>query len=160
MSIAATIDGLTVTPLRQIVDGRGAVLHMLRADAPGFKAFGECYFSQINPGVIKGWKLHRRQNQNLAVPVGRVRVVIYDDRELSPTKGLLDVVELGRPDAYVRLCIPPMLWYGFKCITEQPSLIANCVDIPHDPTESDVLGLDALGKDGALDLLRNGSARS
>jgi|SRR5665213_126037 len=159
MTAATTIAGLTVTPLRQIVDDRGAVLHMLRADEPEFGPFGECYFSQINPGIIKAWKRHRLQSQNIAVPVGRVRVVVFDEREQSPTKGMLDMVELGRPDNYVRMRIPPLLWYGFKCIATQPSLIANCVDTPHSPEESEVLGLEMLKQKRALNLLRDGSGR-
>ena len=137
MSSRGTIGGLILTPLREIADARGAVLHMLRADAPDFRAFGECYFSEVKPNSIKGWKRHRRQTQNLVVPVGRVRFVIYDSRETSPTRGSLDVVELGRPDAYLRLCIPPMLWYGFTSITDTPSLVANCTDMLHDPAESE-----------------------
>lgn len=160
MSSDRRIDGLTVTPLQQVADERGAVLHMLRADEPDFLAFGECYFSQINAGVIKAWKRHRRQCQNIAVPVGRVRFVIYDDRERSPTRGTLNIVELGRPDDYARLRIPPFLWYGFKGIAQQPSLIANCVDIPHDPAESEGLDLELLQQERALDYLRNGSVRS
>jgi dTDP-4-dehydrorhamnose 3,5-epimerase len=143
---APTIDGVDLTPLRQLVDERGAVLHMLRADAPEFVAFGECYFSEVKPGVIKGWKRHRRQTQNVAVPVGRARFVIYDERERSPTRGRIDIIELGRPDAYARLRIPPMLWYAFTCISSGATLIANCVDVPHDPAESDTVALAALGE--------------
>ncbi len=153
------IDGLTVIPLRQLVDERGAVLHMLRADAADFKSFGECYFSEINSGVIKGWKRHRLQTQNIAVPYGRVRFVLFDDREQSRTKGQIDVVELGRPDAYARLRISPMIWYGFMCVAHQSSLVANCVDVPHDPADSDVLALDAPERAGALELLRHGRLR-
>lgn len=153
MSFATRISGLIVTPLREIADSRGAVLHMLRADAPEFRAFGECYFSEVKLGAIKAWKRHHRQTQNLAVPVGRVRFVVYDSRESSPTKGLLDMIELGRPDAYVRLCIPPMLWYGFTAIADRPSLVVNCADVPHDPAESESLGLDALENTQALELL-------
>jgi dTDP-4-dehydrorhamnose 3,5-epimerase len=154
------ISGLGVVPLREIADNRGAVLHMFRADAPDFQGFGECYFSEINPRVIKGWKRHRKQTQNLAVPIGRVRFVIYDDRETSATREVFDVIELGRPDAYVRLRIPPMLWYGFKCISEQPGLVANCVDLPHDPTESDVRDLHSPQWRRALELLEQGSESS
>jgi dTDP-4-dehydrorhamnose 3,5-epimerase len=159
VSAAPTIDGLTVTPLREIPDARGAVLHMCRADAQDFVAFGECYFSEVAPGAIKAWKRHHKQTQNLAVPSGRMRFVVYDARESSPTKGRLDIIELGRPDAYARLRIPPMLWYGFTCISSTPALAANCPDMPHDPTEGESLGLDALGKADALELLRRGSAR-
>jgi dTDP-4-dehydrorhamnose 3,5-epimerase len=155
-----TIEGLALVPLRTIVDERGAVLHMLRTDAPDFRAFGECYFSEVNPGTVKGWKRHRRQTQNLAVPVGRVRFVLYDARVASVTRGVLNEVELGRPDAYARLHIPPMVFYGFICISDRPALVANCTDLPHDPDEGEVLALEALDGGRALHLLRVGAAQA
>ena len=133
-----SIDGVLVTELRQIVDERGAVLHHMRSDATEFTCFGECYFSETLPGVVKAWKRHREQTQHLAVPVGRVRFVIYDDRESSPTFGELVSVELGRPDNYNRLCIPNGVWYGFSCLSDQPALIANCTDRVHDPTDAEL----------------------
>lgn len=136
------IEGVTLTDLHQIGDGRGTVLRMLRCDAPDFTRFGECYFSEILPGVVKAWKRHHTQTQNLAVPIGRVRVVIYDDRKHSVTRGNLQMIELGRPDAYRRLRIPPGLWYGFTCVSTTPSLLSNCTDQPHDPTECEVKSLN------------------
>jgi dTDP-4-dehydrorhamnose 3,5-epimerase len=136
------IEGVTFTELRQIVDERGAVLHMLRSDLADFDRFGECYFSEVLPGAVKAWKRHTRQTQNLAVPVGRIRMAIYDVRDASPSFGKLQVIELGRPDAYIRLRIPPGLWYGFSCISSMPALLANCADFPHDPGESEVRHLD------------------
>jgi dTDP-4-dehydrorhamnose 3,5-epimerase len=138
ISTLPQIDGVITTELSQFSDERGAVLHMLRCDALGFVRFGECYFSEVLPGAIKAWKRHRVQTQHLAVPVGRIRLVIYDDRECSPTRGNFQVLELGRPDAYLRLLIPPGLWYGFACISSTPALLANCADLPHDPTESEL----------------------
>jgi dTDP-4-dehydrorhamnose 3,5-epimerase len=140
---AGRIDGVLITELHQIPDERGAVLHMLRADAAEFTRFGECYFSEIKPRAIKAWKRHQCQTQNLAVPVGRVRLVIFDDREESPSRGRIQLIELGRPDAYVRLTIPPGLWYGFTALGDSPALLANCADMPHDPKESEVLPFDA-----------------
>jgi len=131
-----------ITELRQIADERGAVLHMLRCDAPEFERFGECYFSEIRPGAVKAWKRHRRQTQHLAVPIGRIRMVIVDDRERSPSRGTVQTLELGRPDSYVRLKIPPGLWYGFTCISSIPALLANCADLPHDPADSEVRPLN------------------
>ena len=138
MNGQSSIDGVLVTGLRQVVDERGAVLHHMRSDAPEFTTFGECYFSEMIPGAVKAWKCHREQTQHLAVPIGRVRFVIYDDRELSPTNGSLEVVELGRPDHYNRLRIPKGLWYGFTCLSDQSALIANCTDEPHDPTDTEL----------------------
>lgn len=133
------IEGVTLTELRQIPDERGAVLHMLRRDAPGFRGFGECYFSEVRPNAVKAWKRHQRQHQMLAVPVGRVRFVIYDGRPDSASLGRMMILELGRPDAYCRLGLPPGLWYGFKALTDTPALIVNCADQPHDPSESETM---------------------
>ena len=145
MTAQTLIDGLMVTGLRQIIDERGAVLHHMRNDTPEFTSFGECYFSEMVPGAVKAWKRHREQTQNLAVPIGRVRFVVYDDRGLSPTRGGLQIVELGRPDDYNRLCIPKGLWYGFTCLSDQPALIANCADLPHDPADAELLPEDDPG---------------
>ena len=139
------IKGVTVTELRQIVDHRGAVLHMLRRDAADFGGFGECYFSEVLPAAVKAWKRHRLQTQTVAVPVGRLRMVIYDDRAGSPTRGRLEVLELGRPDAYLRLSIPPGVWYGFSCVSAMPALLVNCADLPHDPADAETLALDDPG---------------
>lgn len=160
MKLTASIAGVVVTPLREIRDARGAVLHMLRADAPDFLGFGECYCSEVLPGAIKAWKRHHRQTQNLAVPIGRVKFVIYDTRSSSATRGRLDVIELGRPDAYARLRIPPMVFYGFTCTSELPALVVNCSDLPHDPAESDSLGLDELADGRGPELLRAGRGAS
>ncbi len=137
-SLESLIDGVTLTELLQINDERGSVLPMLRNDAPEFTRFGECYFSEVLPKAVKAWKLHHNQMQNLAVPVGRIRIVIYDDRGNSPTQGQLQELELGRPDSYWRLKIPCGLWYGFTCLSETPALIVNCADAPHDPTDSEL----------------------
>lgn len=136
------IAGVSVTPIREIGDVRGAVLHMMRNDSPEFVRFGELYFSEVLPGAVKAWKRHRAQTQHLAVPVGRVRFVIYDDREESGTRGRLQAIELGRPDAYVRLCIPNGLWYGFACLSPTPALVANCADLVHDPAEGEHRAMD------------------
>jgi dTDP-4-dehydrorhamnose 3,5-epimerase len=131
------LEGVTITELRQFSDARGSVLRMLRCDDPDFTRFGECYFSEVLPGAVKAWKRHRVQSQHFAVPVGRIRLAIYDEREQSRTMGQVQTVELGRPDAFFRLRVPPGLWYGFTCISEVPALLANCTDLPHDPTEGE-----------------------
>lgn len=138
-----TVDGLRLIPLREISDGRGSVLHLLRTDDIGFIRFGECYCSETLPGVVKAWKRHKSQTQNLAVPVGRLRLVVFDDRPASLTRGALVVQELGRPDNYMRVIIPPGLWYGFSALGQAPALIVNCVDSIHDPLEIDRIPEDA-----------------
>lgn len=131
------IEGVHCSDLKQIPDERGSVFHMLRNDDVVFRSFGEIYFSEVVPGAVKAWKYHYKQTQNIAVPIGRIRVVIYDDRKISSTQGNIQIQELGRPDLYFRLTIPSGIWYGFACISDTPALLANCSDLPHDPSESE-----------------------
>ena len=128
------IDGLLVTPLRRIPDERGAVLHMLRADADHFERFGEIYFSLVYPGAIKGWHVHKRMTLNYAVPVGMVKLVCYDDREDSSTRGALVELFVGELD-YKLVTIPPGVWNGFKGVGDSAALVANCATDAHTPDE-------------------------
>jgi dTDP-4-dehydrorhamnose 3,5-epimerase len=137
------IDGVICTPLRQIEDRQGTLLHMLRCDESGFSRFGEVYFSEVLPGVMKAWKRHKLQTQNFVVPTGRIRVAIFDARENSPTHGFIEHFDMGRPSAYFRLTIPPLLHYGFQCLGDAPALLANCTDLPHDPAEGEMISEEA-----------------
>lgn len=128
------ISGVVIQPLKQIEDERGKVMHMFRKDSELFAGFGEVYFSLIHCGKIKSWKKHLRMTQHFAVPMGKVRIVIYDDRKDSPTYKELQEVELGEGN-YSLIRIPPLLWYGFKGIAPGTSLIANCANLTHDPQE-------------------------
>ncbi|HWR71935.1 MAG TPA: dTDP-4-dehydrorhamnose 3,5-epimerase family protein [Nitrospirota bacterium] len=128
------IDGVKITPLKQILDERGKVMHMLRSDAPHFERFGEIYFSCIHPGAVKAWHIHKRMTLNYAVPHGNIKFVLYDDRPASPTNGEVQELFLG-PDNYCLVTVPPLVWNGFKGIGTETAVVANCATIPHDPAE-------------------------
>jgi dTDP-4-dehydrorhamnose 3,5-epimerase len=125
---------VSLIPLRQIPDDRGKVMHMLKRTDPHFTEFGEIYFSSIFPGVVKGWHLHKKMVIHYAVVTGMIKLVLFDEREGSPSKGVLEEHYLG--DANYSLCIvPPGVWNGFKGMGVQTALVANCASIPHDPEE-------------------------
>ena len=145
MKRETAIDGVVVTRPGLIENQQVTLLHMLRCDEAGFSRFGEVYFSEVMPGVLKAWKRHKCQTQNFVVPAGNIRVAIYDSREQSPTRGLIEHFDLGRPGGYFRLTIPPMLHYGFQCLGDVPALLANCTDIPHDPAEGEIFSEDIVG---------------
>ena len=128
------IHDVLVHPLRQIPDERGKIMHMLRSDDPHFERFGEIYFSVVYPGVVKGWHIHRAMTLNYAVVSGMIKLVLYDDREGSPTRHEIQEIFVGESN-YVLIKIPPMVWNGFKGIGTQPAIVANCATIPHDPNE-------------------------
>ena len=111
------IAGALLQPLKVIPTEGGPVLHMLRPGSP-------------------------RQTQHFAVPSGLLKIVMYDDRPDSETRGVLCELALGRPEHYGLLRIPVNVWYGFTAMGDAPALICNCADIPHDPTEGQRLPAD------------------
>ena len=133
------IDGVSIELLNTFSDEKGKVLHFIKSNAMSFDVFGECYFSEINPNCVKAWKKHTKQIQNITVPVGNIKVVLYDDRPKSFSKNKLQIFEIGRPNLYYRICIPPNVWHGFKCISRNPALLANCANMIHDANENIVL---------------------
>ena len=135
------IEGVSVRPLRQIPDERGKIMHMLRSDDDEFRAFGEIYFSAVHPGAIKAWHIHSEMDLNYAVPHGKIKLVLFDDREGSSTKGELQEIFIG-PDNYCLVHIPRMVWNGFKGVGTETSLVANCATIPHRPDEISRLPYD------------------
>jgi len=128
------IRDVQILPLKRISDERGTVSHMLRRDDPHFKEFGEIYFSSAYPGVVKAWHLHERMTLNYACVVGNVKLVLYDERPGSPTKGQLQVVYLGDRN-YLLVTIPPGVWNGYMNVDAREAVVANCATIPHDPAE-------------------------
>ena len=128
------IDGVVVKPLQRIPDERGCIMHMLKADAPEFESFGEIYFSTAYPGVIKAWHLHKEMTLNYAVVLGMIKLVLYDDRKSSPTKGEIQELFIGQEN-YQLVKIPPKIWNGFKSIGTEMAILANCATLPHDSGE-------------------------
>ncbi len=128
------IDGVKVVPLRQIVDERGKIMHMMKSTDPHFAGFGEIYFSCSWPGAVKAWHIHQTMTVSNAVMSGHAKLVMYDLREDSPTKGELQEVYFGE-DNYVLVQIPPGIANGYKSYGDKMVIMANCANEPHDPNE-------------------------
>jgi dTDP-4-dehydrorhamnose 3,5-epimerase len=128
------IEGVVIKPLARIPDERGCIYHMLRCDDPIFERFGEIYFSFVYPGAIKAWHLHEKMTLNYAVVQGMIKLVLYDERKDSTTKGNLVELFIGNEN-YCLVKIPPKVWNGYKGIGVKPALVANCATLPHDPEE-------------------------
>ena len=128
------ISGVEIVPLKQIPDERGKIMHMMRCDDLFFEKFGEIYFSAVYPGKIKAWHLHKSMILNYAVIIGSIKLVLYDNRLESPTKG--EIMELFPGESnYILIKVPPGIWNGFKGLGIKPAIVANCASEPHDPDE-------------------------
>ncbi len=138
------IDGVKVTPLRQIPDERGKIMHMLKSTDVHFQKFGEVYFSVALPGSIKAWHVHKSMVLNYAVPFGRIKLVLFDKRPNSPTKGELQEIFIGE-DNYCLVTVPPGVVNGFKAYGTTQAIVANCATEPHSPDE--IVRIDPFTKD-------------
>jgi len=136
------IAGLKIKRLKQIIDKRGAVFHFIKKDDKEFFDFGEVYFSKINYNIIKGWKCHNRIIQNICVPYGHVKFVIYDNRVNSSTHGNIVEIELNSENNFQLLTLPSFVWYSFRGLSKEYSLICNLISETHDANESNTLPLE------------------
>jgi dTDP-4-dehydrorhamnose 3,5-epimerase len=132
------IDGVLVVPLRRIPDERGTVSHMLRQSDPHFRGFGEIYFSSIHPGIVKGWHRHDPAWLNYACLGGTIKLVLYDERPASPSRGELMELFLGQ-EQHLLVQIPPLVWNGFKAVGPSTALVANCCTHEHGTFRSERL---------------------
>ena len=129
------IEGVILTPLKQIVNPKGDLYHAMKQSDNGYKSFGEAYFSTVIKDEIKGWKKHTVMVLNLIVPIGAVEFIIYDDRIDSSTKNQFFSLILSQEN-YQRLTVPAGVWMAFRGIGEDLNMLLNIASIEHDPSEA------------------------
>jgi len=119
------IHGVRVKPLRVIPDERGRLMEILRSDDELFIRFGQLYMTTAYPGVVKGWHYHKKQVDNFAVVKGMIKLVLYDQREDSPTRGEVNEFFLGEHNLQL-VQIPNLVLHGFKCAGNEEAIVINC----------------------------------
>ena len=123
------MDGVILTPLKQIQHPKGDIFHAMKKSDEGFDGFGEAYFSTINQGDIKGWKKHTQMTLNLVVTVGEIKFVVYDEE----TKEFFSVI-LSQNN-YQRLTVKSNLWMAFQGLGKF-NMLLNIANIEHNPNEA------------------------
>lgn len=127
------IDGVKVKSLKQIPDERGRLFEILRSDEPIFQKFGQVYVTTTYPGVVKAWHLHKKQTDYIVCIDGMIKLVLYDERDNSPTNGALDEFFIGERNL-VLVVIPPGVWHGWKAIGTKEAIVIN---VPTEPYNSE-----------------------
>ena len=125
-----SLEDILVTPLMRLPTIGGDVMHALKNSDNGFNGFGEVYFSWVEHGAIKAWKCHQSMTMNLVVPKGEVSFVFH----LTNQKNSFRTENIGE-ERYVRLTVPPLIWFGFRGRGSGQSLLMNLADMAHDPDE-------------------------
>ncbi len=118
------IKGVKIKRLKVIPDERGRLMEILRQDDKLFEKFGQVYLTTAYPGVVKGWHYHKKQDDNMAVVKGMMKIVLFDGRKKSPTYKEINEFFSGENNP-ILVHIPRGVYHGFKCISEEEALVIN-----------------------------------
>ena len=118
------ISGVKVRKLRLIPDERGWLMEMLRSDWEEFEKFGQTYVTACYPGVIKAWHYHKQQTDHFICISGMAKVALYDPREGSPTRGLVNEFFMGSLNP-ILVKIPNLVYHGFTAVGSETAVIVN-----------------------------------
>jgi dTDP-4-dehydrorhamnose 3,5-epimerase len=130
------IDGVVVKQRKVIPDNRGRLGEILRCDEDQFKKFGQVYFTTGYPGVVKAFHLHKVAWDYWYVVHGMIQLVLFDERDSSLTKGVLNVFHIGEHNPSSVL-IPPYVIHGFKTVSEHEAIIINVPSEPYNYKDPD-----------------------
>ena len=135
------IEGVRTKPLTVIPDERGSLFEMLRRDEAVFRKFGQVYCTTVNPGVVKGWHYHKKQVDNFVCVSGMIKLVVYDGRTGSPTKGLINEFFIGTHNPML-VQIPAGVHHGFKGVSPHEAIVINVPTEPYHYQRPDEYRLD------------------
>lgn len=129
-STLPTIDGvLTRTPPTH-VDHRGALFELYANEEGAWAApVVHVYQTSLFPGVIKGWNQHDSKTDRYTISSGEILVVLWDDREDSPTRGVVQHVALS-PRGIRQMLIPVGVWHLLLNLGTTEAFLIN---LPTDP---------------------------
>lgn len=120
------IDGVLVKVLTAHCDERGRLMEILRTDDAAFEKFGQVYMTTAYPGVVKAWHTHQKQADFFCCVSGMIKLVLYDARPNSPTRGEINEFVMGEHHP-IAVRIPREVWHGFKCIGTAEAMVINTV---------------------------------
>lgn len=122
------IDGVVSRPVPNIVTGNGVTCDAFRADRDAAGAGAQQVIAvTLRARAISAWHCHRHQTDRIAVVLGSIRLVLYDARDVSPTRGALQV-HLLSPMRATLVTVPPGVWHGLQNLEDTPSIFLNAFD--------------------------------
>jgi len=125
------IDGVEIKKLKVIPDARGRLMEVLRCDDEQFIEFGQVYITTTLPDVVKAWHFHKNQTDNFACVEGTIQVALFDARQDSETYGQINEMFIGIHNP-VLVSVPPGIYHGWKCVSQEEALIVNIPTKPYD----------------------------
>lgn len=84
----------------------------------------------LRTGAISAWHAHESQIDTIFVINGTIRLVLYDDRADSATRGQINVFHLSRMRPTL-ITIPPGIWHGLQNLENFESSFINYFNNPY-----------------------------
>lgn len=140
---AKLISDVILYPLKINKDESGILVETLRKDWPEIygkdREFFMQYYSVTESGVArdeKSWHLHPNyQEDRFLVVAGEIITAVADQRENSPTKGLLNLFYMkAYEDPYI-LLIPKNTLHSFLVVSKSPAILLNYPTGLYNPAE-------------------------
>ena len=131
------IEGVHVQDGLHVPYDRGVLTEMYRPDwDPSGTPILHIHQVRMLPGTVSAWHLHRRTTDRLVASLGHFRVVLYDDREASPTRGRVNEIFAAdcRPALVV---IPAGVWHGIENLAPSESHYLNFASVAYDYQDPD-----------------------
>ncbi|MDO8740176.1 MAG: dTDP-4-dehydrorhamnose 3,5-epimerase family protein [Candidatus Woesearchaeota archaeon] len=100
----------------------GIFMEILRDDDNLMPHFGQSNFTIAHKGTIKAFHWHKHQDDLWFIASGKAAIVLYDQRDNSPTKGQTQVIYAGTDD-YKLVKIPVGVVHGYKVLSDEPCLL-------------------------------------
>jgi dTDP-4-dehydrorhamnose 3,5-epimerase len=94
------------------------------------------YYVTIRPEQVKGWVVHRTQNDRLFAYAGVLKFVLYDGRTESETFGRVNVLHLGEHDRAL-LSIPAGVYHGVRNVGDSEAAFVNLPSVPYEHDNPD-----------------------
>ena len=142
------IEGVVIKDLTVFSDERGFLLEVMRLDDEEVKAshIKQIIASYSYPGMIKGWHLHRIQEDHLVCVTGSVKLALYDYREKSSTFKVMNEIFMGERHPRT-VFIPPGVFHGTKNVGQEISVVIGMPSLFYNPDEVDERRVNPLNND-------------
>mgnify|MGYP003382343869 CR=1 FL=1 len=130
-------DGVLVKEVQNIITRNGITTELYRPEWPvGPDQVRHIIHATLRADAISAWHVHEYQTDTIFVTGGSIKLVLFDDRSDSTTRGKINVFHLSRMRPTV-VTIPPGIWHGLQNIENAESSFINYFDRPYDYTNPD-----------------------
>ena len=128
------IKGVEIKKLNIFANDQGYLFEAIRNDDQIYDGkFGQVLVSEIYPGVIKGFHLHKNQTEYTTCIKGNIKYVIVKETENQP---IINTFIIGEKNPII-IKTPPNVWHGYTPLENKSASLLYIMDKPYDINNKD-----------------------